>query len=212
VLGDSHAHHLYEGLARALPTEAVLSIGACPPTIGLVFPDRADATGACFNAGFTTQSDYLNDHVVGAPALKWVVISAMWRPFDDSGREIGYWSGAPVTTTFGPIATTPLAAYTRAIERQIDRLGALPVTIVLDTPRRGLDVDVQRQRQAAFRAAIAALAKRHANVSVFDPMPVLCSDHWCRWNELRDANHLSRLGSVDVAAALVAQTLPFRAP
>ena len=198
VLGDSHAHHLYEGLARALPTEAVLSIGACPPMIGLVFPDRADATGACFNAGFKTQSDYLNEHVVGAPSLKWVVVSAMWRSFDASGREIGYWSGAPVPATFGPIETTPLAAYVHALERQIDRLGPLPVTIVLDTPRRGLDVDLQRQRQAALRAEIAALAKRHANVSVFDPMPVLRSDHWCRWNELRDANHLSRRGSVDV--------------
>jgi peptidoglycan/LPS O-acetylase OafA/YrhL len=211
VLGDSHAHHLYEGLAETLPSEAVLSIGACPPMIGLVFPERADATGACFNDAFRTQSEYLNARVINAPSLRWIVLSAMWRPFDASGNEIDYWSGK-VVSTFRPVDSTPLKAYVAALERQVDRLGAVPVTIVLDTPRRGLDVETQRRRQEPFRREVIELSKRHANVRVFDPMPVLCTGPWCRWNELRDANHLTRLGSVTVAAALVSQAGPYRSP
>ena len=212
VLGDSHAHHLYEGLAQALPAEAVLSIGACMPALGIVFHERADAVGACFNDAFGLQSDYLNAHVTNASSLKWVVLSAMWRPFDASGNEIDYWTGKRAST-FVPTAPTPLQAYVSALERQIERLGAVPITVVLDTPRRGLDVDTQRQRQAPFRAAVAELSKRHANVRVFDPMPVLCTGPWCRWNELRDVNHLSRLGSITVATAMVAQAgPPQRAP
>ena len=34
LLGDSHAHHLYAGMAKALPAETVLMIGACTPTPG----------------------------------------------------------------------------------------------------------------------------------------------------------------------------------
>lgn len=209
VLGDSHAHHLYEGLAQALPADAVLSIGACMPALGIVFHDRAEAVGACFNDAFGLQSDYLNAHVTNAPSLKWVVLSAMWRPFDASGKEIDYWTGK-AASTFVPTAPTPLQAYVSALERQIERLGSVPVTVVFDTPRRGLDVDTQRQRQAPFRAAVVEMVKRHGNVRVFDPMPVLCTGPWCRWNELRDVNHLGRIGSATVAAAMVAQAGPPR--
>ena len=38
LFGDSHANQLYRGPVRTLPAEAILSIGACVPMIGLVFP------------------------------------------------------------------------------------------------------------------------------------------------------------------------------
>ncbi|MEO8311635.1 MAG: SGNH hydrolase domain-containing protein, partial [Caldimonas sp.] len=105
-----------------------------------------------------------------------------------------------------------LDSYVAALERQIDALGQVSVTIVLDTPRRGLAVDLQRQRQAPFQRAVEAMAKRRANVRVFDPMPVLCSGRWCEWHLLRDANHLSRQGSVAVARALAASEGALRSP
>ena len=210
LLGDSHAHHLYQGLAGALPQDAVLSIGSCLPTIGLVFTERAGATGICANENFKVQSDYLHTHVLLSPSLKWIVISAMWRPFDETGQEIDYWTGRRVASTFAPIEGTPLQSYVGALERQIERLGDIPITIVLDTPRRGVSVGEQRQRQAAFRNAVDQLARRHANVSVFDPMPVLCTELWCRWDQLRDFNHLTSAGSVAVATALAASPLSAR--
>ena len=83
---------------------------------------------------------------------------------------------------------------------------------MLDTPRRGLAVELQRQRQAPFKRRIVELAERRANLQVLDPMAMLCGDTWCAWNRLRDANHLSHAGSVDVARALAAQGAAGKAP
>jgi hypothetical protein len=212
LLGDSHANHLYDGLAEVLPNDAVLAVGACMPTLGLVYPGRADDTGACVNDRFAVQSDYLQRQVIERAPLRWVVLSTMWRSFDAEGREIDSWTGAP-TATFGPLAGNALDAYVAGIERQLDRLGdRVAVTIVLDTPRRGLPVDGQRRRQAPFRERIVALAQRRANVHVLDPMATLCGDTWCAWNRLRDANHLSHAGSAVVARALVEQGAALKAP
>jgi hypothetical protein len=211
VLGDSHANHLYDGIAEVFPGDAVLTVGACMPTVGLVYPERTDASGACFNDRFVAQSDYLQRHVIDVAPLRWVIVSAMWRTFDDSGREIEYWTGRPMST-FAPVEASALDAYVAGLERQLDRLGSVAVTIVLDTPRRGLAVDVQRQRQAPFNQRVVALAKRRPNVQVLDPMATLCGDRWCSWNELRDVNHLSHAGSVVVARALAAQAAALKAP
>ncbi len=204
LLGDSHANQLYGGLVRALPAEAILSIGACLPTIGLVFPAPKSTASTCTNEHFAEQSGYLNSHVVGTPTLKRVVVSAMWPAFDAAGNEIDYWSGR-VVSRFGPVDGTPLQSFVSALERQLGHFGSLPVTLVLDTPRRGVSVEVQRQRQAALRKAIVDLAARHPNMSLFDPMQVMCSPSWCRWNLLRDANHLSLQGSIAVVDAMVKQ-------
>jgi peptidoglycan/LPS O-acetylase OafA/YrhL len=212
LLGDSHANHLYDGIAEVLPGDAVLAIGACMPTLGLVYPGRAEGGDACVNERFAVQSEYLQRHVIERAPLRWVVLSAMWRSFDADGREIDAWSGAP-TSTFGPVTGSALDAYVAGIERRLDHLGSnVAVTIVLDTPRRGLAVDVQRQRQAPLRGRLLALAQRRANVQVLDPMATLCGETWCAWNRLRDANHLSHAGSVDIARALAAQGVALKAP
>ena len=212
LLGDSHANHLYDGVAEVFPNDAVLAIGACMPTVGLVYPGRADGGDACVNERFAVQSEYLQRRAIEKAPLRWVVLSAMWRSFDAEGREIDSWTGAP-TSTFGPVTGSALDAYVAGIERQLDRLGNdVAVTIVLDTPRRGLAVDVQRRRQAPFRQRIVALAQRRANVQVLDPMTTLCGDTWCAWNRLRDANHLSHAGSVVVARALAEQGAALKAP
>ena len=212
LLGDSHANHLYDGVAEVFPNDAVLAIGACMPTVGLVYPGRADGGDACVNERFAVQSEYLQRRAIEKAPLRWVVLSAMWRSFDAEGREIDSWTGAP-TSTFGPVTGSALDAYVAGIERQLDRLGNhVAITIVLDTPRRGLAVDVQRHRQAPFRQRIVALAQRRANVQVLDPMTTLCGDTWCAWNRLRDANHLSHAGSVVVARALAEQGAALKAP
>ena len=154
---------------------------------------------------------YLDEHVTHAPTLRWVRVAGMWRTFDGAGQEIDYWSGKRVST-FAPAEPTPLDAYVAAIERQLVRLGSVPVTLVLDTPRRGLAVETQRQRQEPLRERLRRLAEAHPNVRVFDAMASVCDGSWCRWNRLRDANHLSLAGSTDVATALVARSAPFAAP
>jgi peptidoglycan/LPS O-acetylase OafA/YrhL len=211
LLGDSHANHLYDGLAELFPNDAVLAIGACMPTVGLVYPERGDATSACANGNFRVQSEYVQRRVVEAAPLRWVIVSAMWRTFDETGREIDAWSGEPVST-FGPVAGNALDAYVGGLEAELDRLGSVPVTIVLDTPRRGLAVELQRQRHAPLARRIEALAKRRANVQVLDPMAALCGSTWCAWNRLRDANHLSHEGSRIVARALSAQASTLKVP
>ena len=198
-------------MANALPAETVLMIGACTPTPGLRFPERGDASGTCANDHFAQLSAYLDAHVVHTPTLRWVVLAGMWRTFDDAGNEIDYWSGKRMST-FTPVEPTPLDAYVASIERQLAQLGNVPVTLVLDTPRRGLAVETQRQRQAPLRERLRRLAEAHPNVRVFDAMATVCDASWCRWNRLRDANHLSLAGSTEVATALVESTAPFPAP
>ena len=198
-------------MAKAVPAETVLMIGACTPTPGLRFPERADASGTCANDHFARLTAYLDEHVTHAPTLRWVVLAGMWRTFDGAGQEIDYWSGKRVST-FAPAEPTPLDAYVAAIERQLVRLDSVPVTLVLDTPRRGLAVETQRQRQEPLRERLRQLAEAHPNVRVFDAMATVCDGSWCRWNRLRDANHLSLAGSTDVATALVARSAPFAAP
>jgi peptidoglycan/LPS O-acetylase OafA/YrhL len=204
LLGDSHAHHLYPGLAHALPNDSVLVLGACAPTLGLRFPQPRGSEDACANDNFARQSEYLRTAVLGQPTLRWVILSGMWRTFDPAGHEIDYWSGKP-RATFEPRSPTALDAYVAAIGAQLDVLGDRPITLVLDGPRRGLGVKMQRQRQAPLRERLLALAESHRNVRVFDVMSALCSDEWCRWNRLRDANHLTHAASAEIAAAMVAQ-------
>src|SRR6185295_4581543 len=64
LLGDSHANHLYDGIAEVFPNDAVLAIGACMPTVGLVYPGRADGGDACVNERFAVQSEYLQRQAI----------------------------------------------------------------------------------------------------------------------------------------------------
>ena len=123
-----------------------------PP--GLRFPVAADAENTCANDNFNRQSAFLNELVAKEPGLHWIVMAGMWRTFDSSGQEIDYWSGKPVAS-FEPVTPTALDAYVGAIERQLTMLGDIQVTLVLDGPRRGLAVERQWQRQAAFPATPA---------------------------------------------------------
>lgn len=73
--------------------------------------------------------------------------------------------------------------------------------------------DLQRQRQApSFRRAVAEMAEQHPNVRLFDPMTLLCSGVRCAWYRLRDANHLSRAGSVALARPMSMQAGALKAP
>ena len=163
------------------------------------------------NDHFARLTAYLDENVVHVPTLRWIVLAGMWRTFDDAGYEIDYWSGKRIST-FTPVEPTPLDAYVAAIERQLVPLSGVPVTLVLDTPRRGLAVETQRQRQAPLSHRLRQLAEAHPNVRVFDAMATVCDGSWCRWNRLRDANHLSLAGSTDVGTALVERSVPFGVP
>ena len=200
LLGDSHANHLYPGLASALPDKAVLSLGACMPTLGVVY--TAQVGSSCAGQESARASSLIERKVLSSPSLKWVVVSALWPAFDEAGNEIDAYSGKP-TRSFDVAEGTALDTYARGVETMLDRLGNRQITIVLDTPRRGFSVAVQRMRQGPWRRRVASLVARRADVVVVDPMPLLCYGAMCRWDLFSDQNHLSGEGSRVVAEAAV---------
>jgi len=204
LLGDSHANHLYPGLASALPGKAVLSLGACMPTVGVVY--TAKVGSSCAGQESARALNLIESKVLSATSLKWVVVSALWPAFDEAGNEIDAYTGKP-THTFDVTHATALETYTRGLAAMLDSLGDRQITIVLDTPRRGFALDDQRTRQVPWRQSVAALSARRPNVTVIDPLPLLCYGAMCRWDLFSDQNHLSAEGSRVVAEALVKSRL-----
>lgn len=199
LLGDSHANHLYPGMASTLPDQAVLSLGACMPTAGVVY--TALIGGSCGGQESVRALNLIEGKVLSSPSLKWVVVSALWPAFDGTGNEIDAYSGKP-TRSFEVAEGTALDTFARGVETMLDRLGNRQITIVLDTPRRGFSVGAQRMRQAPWRHRVASLVATRPNVIVVDPMPLLCYGAICRWDLFSDQNHLSAEGSRVLAEAI----------
>ena len=112
LLANSHAHHLYPGMARAVPAETVLMIGACTPTPGLRFPERADASGTC-----------ANDHFARLTRVSWTSTSSTRRPCA--------WSCSPAcgarSTTPGMRSTTGAESRSRR-SRRSNRRRSMPTS------------------------------------------------------------------------------------
>ena len=100
--------------------------------------------------------------VIDVAPLRWVVVSAMWRTLRRCGardrlleRQAGVDASdrrrRPPSMPTSPASSGSSIGWAR-----------VPVTIVLDTPRRGLAVELQRQRQAPFNRRVVELAKRPA--------------------------------------------------
>ena len=199
LLGDSHANHLYPGLASTLPDSAVLSLGACMPTAGVVY--TAPVGSSCAGQESARALHLIESKVLTSPSLKWVVVSALWPAFDNAGNEIDAYSGKP-TRSFEVAEGTALDTYARGVETMLDHLGNRRITIVLDTPRRGFSIGAQRMRQTPWRQRVASIVATRPNVVVVDPMPLLCYGAICRWDLFSDQNHLSADGSRVLAEAV----------
>ena len=217
LLGDSHAEHFLEGVGAGLARkgENVVHLGwsGCPPLLGL------QRLGVGARDSCTEANASVLKFVAGSPKLSRVILS-----FRGARQATGGYTLAGTTVP----AEVAIRA---ALERTVDFLLARGkrVELMLQVPELDFNPsqcvgrpfsfehrlrtpcavtrDGVMAQQAAYRAIVAGVQRHAPSLAVFDPLPLLCDQLLCYG--LRDGvllyvddNHLSRAGSLRVAAAL----------
>ncbi|HUK05798.1 MAG TPA: acyltransferase family protein, partial [Burkholderiales bacterium] len=139
VLGDSHANHLYPGLALTAPALDVLQAGTCPPLEGVALHVLKNQDK---HPCATTDYLELNKRVLRQhPEIRTVLLVALWRNAITgelaNARERSIWGGVrlvPADPREAGMSNAELVL--RGLERTIASLRALGVRVVLlrDTP------------------------------------------------------------------------------
>lgn len=229
VWGDSHADHLYPGIAAMDSRRNWMLLGhmSCPPMVGIeVVADEAHCA---------QRSEAALRWIESQPTIRTVVIGFYGHYAD--ATDVAH---AHVHGPVGPSKTSidgsrdqdaKRKAVARGLAAAVKRLimAGKRVVLVLDIPelpfastlcysrpRWALAVpqcsvqvaDVAR-RQQAMRDAVSAIAQDFPAVVVVDPLGVLCDATRCRAGTdtaalYRDSHHLSKLGSEAVAQEILA--------
>lgn len=236
VLGDSHANHLFPGLANAFPQHRILNVGTCIPVNGLL--PRGDDSGEspCTKTGKAAQEEFIRKIVVSSPGIRYVILSAIWPRFTSGGAEADPMSGHEIDARFdlasGAGGRSQREKFYRGLDdtlafleaqnvRPILFLGGvhLPYDIRSCFPRPFvpasqtcvLDSNPQHQARVSFIALVERLKSRHPSLLVFDPLSVFCTANTCQLRAgptpfFRDGTHLSIAGSDRVARAFAQWT------
>ncbi len=207
LLGDSHANHLYPGLAHepALGRQTVLSIGTCAPVDGLRMTSLKTGENPCANMLTQQQTAFLDGVIAREPHVSHALLAARWPDFDSQGRQLDPETGAVTAPMFEAIVaaertSSPRDQYAAALERRVatlEKRRIVPI-LVLDSLILPFDVkacvpgpfratpapcafprtEVER-RQEGFRRVARELAGRHPSLRVFDPLDGLCGPTTC---------------------------------
>jgi peptidoglycan/LPS O-acetylase OafA/YrhL len=225
LMGDSHAHALFPGLAEALNERGLTLMFAgnngCAPMLDVVSYD-ASAWKHCLSGNPEVLQKMLE------PAIEVVVLTAR-APLYLSGRGLGphenyEWHMEAALESERDLPRRDI--YFNGMARAVDRLIAAGkrVVIMIDVPELGFRPQecVDRPlrsavgairapcaigraetmtRQSMHREAVSAIQRRHpTHVTVFDPADYLCDESLCyamlRGHMVyRDDDHLSLFGS-----------------
>ena len=221
VIGDSHAHVAYPGIAEQLEARGINTLmianSSCPPLVGAPIGSSAKEIDAC-----AARVEQLLDVLRRRPEIKTVIMFT---------RGMIYITGTePVTGDRDVMFGATLAAnhFASGLQRTIDRLADWGKSVNLVTENPELDrkpdaciprpfrsvpkscqpsLDTVLARQAIYRDIIAGLR----NVTVIDSIPAFCSQGQCRVTDedrlllYADADHLSVAGSRFQARWLLAR-------
>jgi hypothetical protein len=231
ILGDSHANHLYPGLALAAPAFEVIQAGSCPPLEGVRLRVlKNQDKHPCAAADFLE----LNKQILQRHAeIRTVFLVALWRNLLTgelaNARERSFWGGVALSPATGEAAGRSNAELTlMGLAGTIETLQArgLKVVLVRDTPDIGKELieycklsprfnpqecAMPRQDFIASRAQeesmLRTLRGRFPALAVYDPIDALCDRQRCylmRDDVLlyRDNHHLSVNGSKLLAGDL----------
>ena len=232
VLGDSHANHVWFGLAENLKdtNENTLNIGsvACMPFFDVSVVDKGMAPRC---------HEYMQKalaYAMSTPSIHTVVLS-MRGPIYFTGKGLGpdeAWMDKSLILNTQPELTSKAQIIERAMRNTLDRLLAAnkKVIVALDNPEIGFDpkscIDRRpvrlkasyrkfcavtradfESRSREYRDVTFSVLKSYPTVQVFDPVPLLCDQSTC-WAMkdgkmlYGDNNHLSMDG-----ARLIGQTI-----
>ncbi len=220
VLGDSHAisyQHLFENVARERHVDVeLMAKGGCP-VAGLLQPDEADWPD-CQMVRSTHLADVMAEAKPGdAIVLTSLRLAKLFDPNDDENMR----QATSAATDHRIVVNAIAFDEAKMLVERLARTGAqiifeLPPPVMAAPVFRCVDVfnranpdcagglTVPRATLLRYRApivdAIGQIGEGHANVTVWDPFPVLCPGAICPAMQgehplLFDDNHISSYGN-----------------
>jgi peptidoglycan/LPS O-acetylase OafA/YrhL len=194
LVGDSHAEHLFIGLAQAVPSKNIVYYGMHGP------PWRS-----------TRGMDRIIDHVASDPTIKTVIVNAVWathgvaregliqtlEAFTSKGKTVFVTDdvpGFPFDAVACKYRTAPIAHSAKcSLERRI-----------------------YEEERAAFYPQLQAAVDQVPGVQLLNTAHYFCDDYVCSMNKgntllYRDNNHLNNLGSRFLADRMLADFPQLRA-
>lgn len=216
LIGDSHANHLFYGLANfyARSGQGLLNLGfrGCPPFYNLESWLQSDED-MCKG-----RMNLLLDYILKEPGIKTVVLSGAWARYT-SGTEHGNERRANdlrLKLLTNPQNQDNLDIFGQAMEQTLKQLlgAGKEIIFVIDTPELGFDpktcVDympmkltsrVQKtpcaiaktefeKRSNIYRTKVAEILYKFPTVKLWDTSKSLCDDQYC-W-VIRDGKILFR--------------------
>jgi hypothetical protein len=219
IIGDSHADHLFDGIAEqdARRNWLLIAQASCPPIVGVEVKLLKNGCGGTLES--------VLERIAADPVIRDVVLAQFGTYAAATNYAAGHVGSGPAQVTMSS-PRAPGAGKEELLRLGLGlsverlRMAGKRVAIVLDVPElpfqprdcaaRPLmqaaepDCSVSRgialERQRALRAAATDLERRHPDVRAFDPLNILCADDRCaveRTGRLlfKDSHHLSHLGS-----------------
>jgi len=206
VFGDSHADHLFPGIAKldARNSWVLLGEGSCPPALGI----RSYRTGR--NDKCAEASEEILALLKANAGIKTVVLASL-GPYYFSG--VGFapehlvpgefdarsWNLEP--TGISDSKATKEQVFLNGLDRAIEALESARKDVVLyidvpelnfsprecvERPLRSIrrmhcviDRKMVQERQREYRSVIATLERKHPHLRVFDPLKYLCDEKQC---------------------------------
>ncbi|MCU0756533.1 MAG: acyltransferase [Xanthomonadales bacterium] len=221
LLGDSHAGDKFLGISSALPEYrwGILGNHSCPPLYATRFRSNDIDCSERLQKLFT--------HIDQQPSIQLAVLAfAHMHPLPDFIAADQVRRGFdPADTRIERIdqpALDKVDAFYAGLQDTVQFLEQrnIQVVILLDIPElRFFPIDCLRnkphchfsraevlQRQQLMRSRIAAIAREHPRLAVFDPLDLYCSDDSCQIMHhgrplYRDSHHLSHYGSREYGTA-----------
>lgn len=231
ILGDSHANHLYPGLALTAPLFEVVQAGSCPPFEGvrLRVLKNQDKHPCAATDVVAANKRILQSH----PEIRTVILVALWRNALTgeliNARERAVWGGVTLVPADGDargrsnaeLALQGLSATIATLQSR-----GLRVVLFRDTPDIGTELvehckftprfnpeqcSFPRRQFLDYRAQedafVRDLRAKFPSLAVYDPIDALCDRELCYLMRdgvllYRDNHHLSVNGSRLVASDL----------
>lgn len=187
LLGDSHAEHLFPGLAELLPDE----------NIGYLLTDRPDQDASSVDDAVSLVAD--------RPSIHTVVLGGWWAN-PDLGPVDGAKLEEVVTRVTGSgkrvVLTDDVPSFPLDVDRCKYRFG------VLLEPRCSVSSEAFKFSRRTYIEALESAARIERPVTLIETAALFCNDEECNLTldgtlAFRDQNHLNVAGSRAVATTLV---------
>jgi hypothetical protein len=231
LIGDSHAHALFPGVAEAAKAEGksavLLANSSCPPLLGAVTGDTLESRAEC-----AQRIRQILDTVSAMESVETVIMTtrgAVYMTGDGFGPAEAWVRGKPIHSAEGK-DSNPSKIYLDGLQATTEFLTVRGKRLIylLEVPENGINpancigrplylgrrtsCEVSREmaekRQAAYREGVRTIS----GLTILDPFPVFCSEQVCE--VLREGNtlytdhtHLSVFGAELVGRELIAPAL-----